>query len=190
MMGRGSAARPAALEAYALLDVPAGYDGWGEWLGPDAAPALADLLAECQHEVVLSLGRPSAWEAAPVLEEGAPGAGGAEPADRFAAGLFGFDGQLNAFVQVVRAHPSPDAFTIAALVVRPELRGCGVAAQLVEAVEAWARADGARALRLHIPRRNPGAVAFALRSGFEERGDEALSDPAAAGLAVMVRPID
>ena len=184
-------ARELPPEANALLDIPAGYGGRGAWLGVDDAPALAGLLAPCRPELALSLCDRAAWEAKRLLSDGAPSVRDVDARDRFAAGLFDAEGDMNAYIEVSRGYPDRRAFTISALVVRPELRGCGIAGMLVEAVERWARAEGARALHLQLAPRNAGAVAFALRSGFTIRDEAALEDAAAqARLGVMVRRIE
>jgi GNAT superfamily N-acetyltransferase len=183
-------ARALAPEAAAILDVPAGYGGRGAWLDAADAPALARLLTHCRHEVALALGGAGPCEALRLLREGVPGTPGAAPRDRLAVGLFDGAGEMRAFVEVVRQHPERGGFCISALVVHPDLRCCGVAGDIVDAVERWARAEGARALHLHVPRRNAGAVAFALRSGFALAPDPRVGGaPRDARLALMSRRI-
>jgi GNAT superfamily N-acetyltransferase len=50
--------------------------------------------------------------------------------------------------------------------VRPEARGAGVAYALIGAVEDWARASGASALRLSVAEGNTAAASLYLGSGF------------------------
>jgi GNAT superfamily N-acetyltransferase len=178
--------RRSAPEAQALLEVPAGYGGRGRWLVDSDAPALQTLLDRCRHEVALATGAARGADAARLLRMGGPATAGAAPEDRFVAGIFSDEGELNAFVDVVRDHPAPGVFSISSLVVRPELRGCGVAAQVLEAVEAWARAEGATAVHLHVSRRNAGAMAFALRAGFADAGD-APARPGFEGIARLAQ---
>jgi GNAT superfamily N-acetyltransferase len=179
--------RPLSFEAEALLDVPAGYGGRGAWLDASDAPALGQLLASCGEEVALVLGRRRSYDAALLIEVGAPGAPRAPAGARHMAGLFDGRGEMTAFVEIVRDHAASGTWRIPVIAVRHDLRNCGIGGQILEAVEDWARAEGARELELRVPRGNVGALRFALRSGFEDHGEAAVRRVGVPERATMVR---
>lgn len=74
--------------------------------------------------------------------------------------------------------------------VRPDVRGSGLAGELVDAVLAVARRHGSRALRLKVEPGNARALAFYAKTGF--RVLEAPCDGARhpTGLVVMERALD
>lgn len=87
------------------------------------------------------------------------------------------------------AHPG--THWLYGMFVTPSARGTGVAAQLVEAVSAWARADGASALHLHVTESVSRARAFYEKVGFHATGDFILMDrDPSLRLLTMVRAID
>lgn len=65
--------------------------------------------------------------------------------------------------------------------VDPSARGTGIADALIGAVAGWARADGARTLKLWVADASPRARAFYHRAGFRTTGetDEMPGDPGA-----------
>jgi RimJ/RimL family protein N-acetyltransferase len=79
---------------------------------------------------------------------------------------------------------------LVAMWVAPSARGQGVAGELIAAVAAWARADGASALRLNVARHNHAAQRAYRRAGFEKTG-QAAPLPRDPGVVeeVMVRPL-
>jgi GNAT superfamily N-acetyltransferase len=64
----------------------------------------------------------------------------------------------------------PDARFLFSMYVTPAARGGEVARLLVEAVCAWARADGASTLHLYVSNAAPRARAFYLKVGFMDTG--------------------
>lgn len=54
--------------------------------------------------------------------------------------------------------------------VEPDARRAGIGTKLVEAVKDWARADGARELRLQVTEDNRAAARLYERCGFEWTG--------------------
>jgi len=67
--------------------------------------------------------------------------------------------------------PDPDVRTLRSMWVDVAHRGGGVADQLVAAVAAWARADGARRLTLWATEEAQRARAFYTRAGFAATGE-------------------
>lgn len=65
----------------------------------------------------------------------------------------------------------PGTHWIYGMYVTPSARGTGVAERLVEAVVAWARAQGAPALFLQVTGSLPRARAFYARAGFVPTGE-------------------
>lgn len=55
--------------------------------------------------------------------------------------------------------------------VDPSARGTGIADALIGAIAGWARADGARTLKLWVADANPRARAFYERAGFRRTGE-------------------
>jgi GNAT superfamily N-acetyltransferase len=75
--------------------------------------------------------------------------------------------------------------------VTPRLRGTGVADALVASVVAWARAEGAGELFLHVTELVPRARAFYEKVGFSDTGDVAtLRRDANVAMITMVRRLD
>ncbi len=65
----------------------------------------------------------------------------------------------------------PDTYWMYGMYVSPLVRGSGVADQLVDTVEAWAKEKGATALYLHVTSTVVRARAFYERIGFVETGE-------------------
>jgi ribosomal protein S18 acetylase RimI-like enzyme len=80
----------------------------------------------------------------------------------------------------------PDSRSVISMWVAATHRGRGVAVALLDAVERWARADGATALCLRVSDRNARAQRFYARQGFAPTGErEPLhSDPTANALGM------
>ena len=69
------------------------------------------------------------------------------------------------------AEPGASAVYVAKLAVRPELQGRGLGAAALAAVEAHARAAGARALRLDALRAVPNLPPLYATAGYVRRGE-------------------
>jgi ribosomal protein S18 acetylase RimI-like enzyme len=65
---------------------------------------------------------------------------------------------------------SPTSSWLSALWVDPSVRGTGLGACLVDAVDVWSRENGATTVELSVTTNNEAAVAFYARVGFEETG--------------------
>jgi ribosomal protein S18 acetylase RimI-like enzyme len=97
-----------------------------------------------------------------------PAAG--DPAAGQPAGAGGLAGLAAGF-------PDDAGWHLVSMWVSPALRGRGTAADLVEAVCALARADGAGQIALWVTEVNARARAFYERAGFRETGERALVRP-------------
>lgn len=64
-----------------------------------------------------------------------------------------------------------EAYELISMWVSPQVRGRGVGARLVAAVEDWVRGQGAASLRLAVARGNDAAVGFYRRQGFTYTGE-------------------
>lgn len=82
----------------------------------------------------------------------------------------GEDGALQAMAQLVRNYPKPQTWWISLFVVTPELRSCGVGAELLQCVFDTARADGATEIQLAVSVNNPRGARFWDAAGFRDMG--------------------
>lgn len=180
--GRRRGGAPARPEAQALLDVPAAYGGRGAWIDRRSWPQLQRFLDRCREDVALH--HPTQDDAAARLLAALDHAG--QGIRSFLAGLFDSDGELCACVDVVRSEPDDGSWWIGLIVVRPDLRGRGIGAALVEAIEGWVRAEGGRSIFLALQRRNAPALHFARRTGFVPHAEAAAP---AGKLELLVRRV-
>jgi GNAT superfamily N-acetyltransferase len=153
--------------ADALLLVPAAYGGRGAFLCAAQRPEVEAFLERCREDLALLAPGAAPRDLAAAMVD--------LPCDRFGqqrvvAGLFDGEGELGAVLDVVRAEPGGRVWTIAAVIVRPDLRGRGIAAALLDALEEWVKADGGEAICFSVDRRNRPAVNLARRAGFAPRG--------------------
>jgi GNAT superfamily N-acetyltransferase len=153
-----------------LLAVPGGYGGYGLFLDAGAAHQVQELIDLCREELRVADGRAPASDAAARVLAFRPPAPGTHR--RVLVGLYDGDGRMSALLDAYRDRSERGEWWITHLLVRPDLRGCGIAASLVEALEGCARADGAAAIHLRVAR-GPAARWFALRAGFVALSDEA-----------------
>lgn len=86
---------------------------------------------------------------------------------------------------VAPEHPSGDQGELKRMFVQPALRGLGVAGRVLAALEAAAMARGCRWLQLETGPRQPEAIAFYAKHGFERCG--AFGDYAEHPLSVFMR---
>ncbi|THG34196.1 GNAT family N-acetyltransferase [Glaciibacter flavus] len=91
-------------------------------------------------------------------------------------------GSMSGVVDLERATPVP---LLVAVYVTPDVRGSGVADDLLEAVEAWA-AERGEALFLDVHDANARAMRFYARHGYERTG-HAYPHPRDPGLEVEMR---
>jgi ribosomal protein S18 acetylase RimI-like enzyme len=84
--------------------------------------------------------------------------------------------------------PDGDSVELISMYVRPGARGAGVSDRLVDAVAAWAAAQGATQMVLAVRTSNERAKAFYQRQGFQEIGPVP-GDPGEPPETLMRRPI-
>ncbi|HTD74362.1 MAG TPA: GNAT family N-acetyltransferase [Steroidobacteraceae bacterium] len=72
----------------------------------------------------------------------------------------------------LRDETDPTVVHLMAMWVHPQIRGSGGANELVAAVVAWARSEGAKVVRLKVIQGNDRARSFYERIGFQSTGQE------------------
>jgi ribosomal protein S18 acetylase RimI-like enzyme len=87
------------------------------------------------------------------------------------------DATLIAFAQLKRGEApacvtGPDPIEVMRFYVAPTRHGQGIAQTLMDAVLTTARADGAHTIWLGVWERNPRAIAFYRKCGFEDAGSQ------------------
>lgn len=95
-------------------------------------------------------------------------------------------GRVDGMVGVGLA-PTPGEAVLWGMWVRPEARGTGAAAALVDAVVGWARRRDAAAVVLWVMRANAAAIARYERSGFRPAPDQAGAPTAACATELAMR---
>jgi GNAT superfamily N-acetyltransferase len=176
---------PLRPEARALLEVPAAYGGRGAWMERRYWPQLRRFLERCREDLALYRGKARVSVGAARLGGALAGVG--EGRKRcFLAGLFDSAGELCAVVDVTRREPGVGEWWIGLILVRPDLRGRGIGAAVVDAVEEWVRAEGGRAIFLAVQRRNAAALCFARRTGFVPHAEATAS---AGKVDLLVKPV-
>jgi RimJ/RimL family protein N-acetyltransferase len=83
-----------------------------------------------------------------------------------------------------------NAVALVAMWVHPDARGSGAADTLVSAVIDWARAEGARAVTLHVLERNARSRRFYERNGFRPTGERIVSERTGLMDVEMRRELD
>ncbi len=101
-------------------------------------------------------------------------------------------GQWLAFVSWVDDLIAPGVCHIGLFLTATHLHGSGLASELYAALEAWARRDGARWMRLGVVVGNTRAERFWARMGFEEiRQRHGLPyEGPSTSVRVMLKPLD
>lgn len=106
-------------------------------------------------------------------------------AERWFAGVFDSRGALHGVTIVVSDLAAPGVWHIALFLLDDATRGTGVAQRLHAALEGWARARGARWMRLAVIRGNTVAERFWAKCGYDEVRTRPYVD--AAGRRVSAR---
>ncbi|HEY1221984.1 MAG TPA: GNAT family N-acetyltransferase [Acidimicrobiales bacterium] len=101
------------------------------------------------------------------------------------------DGVVRGMVSGGYNDQHPGTCWLYGMYVAPSARGSGLATELVEAVVAWARAQGARELFLHVTASVARARAFYHKVGFVETGETiAMDRDPSITLCTMVMQLD
>ena len=110
---------------------------------------------------------------------------------RWAIGILGKEGEVEAFVTIVSDMLTPGAWHIGMFILSTHKHGQGVATRIFEGLEAWLKTFGARWLRLGVIEGNDRAERFWERSGFSEvrRRDNVPMKNMVHSLRVMVKPL-
>jgi GNAT superfamily N-acetyltransferase len=135
--------------------------------------AVRRLVAACREDLRLAMGGDRAARDALAFVR-RPLAGAAR-ARRLALGVFDPAGELVATIDAYRDVPAPGRWLLGFLLVRPDLRGRGLATGLVARVERLAAARGCARLEAVTPARNPAMLQFLRRAGFALRAEVVLS---------------
>lgn len=86
---------------------------------------------------------------------------------------------------------SPDTYWLFGMFVSPKARGTGVAADLVRAVEEWAKSQGGSELYLHVTETMQRARSFYIKIGFSPNGGTVTMDrDTSIQLVTMVKKLD
>jgi GNAT superfamily N-acetyltransferase len=103
------------------------------------------------------------------------------------AGLFGAGGRLDGALVVAADLGTAGVWHLALLLVDHAQRGRGLAAASVAALERWARAEGARWLRLVVLEGNTRAERFWAAQGFESTRTRTITDASGRPRVAQVR---
>jgi len=106
-----------------------------------------------------------------------------EMSQRQIAGIRGLFNTANNIIESTKAlgqyrkhfvAPSGDGVYISRFVIDKDLRGSGLAADLLSNAESTFHAMGAKQVRLHVRRDNERALAFYIKTGYEPLGNQEL----------------
>lgn len=132
-------------------------------LGPADVPALQALLERCADLSLLVEGEPPSPQAAELALNDLPP--GKELADKFLFGVFR-EHVLIGVLDAVRDYPEEGIWWIGLLLLDPGQRSHGAGKLALDLFEDWARAQGARLLRLGVVEENRRGYRFWQRMGF------------------------
>ena len=130
-------------------------------LGPDDALVLREIRLRALADTPESFGSLLAVEAAQSEEDWRAWLGKC-------VWFAGFDG--DAAVAIVCGLPAEPEWSLFSMWVAPEARRGGVGSSLIEAVAAWARAEGFQRLLLDVADGNASAMALYTQAGFVATG--------------------
>jgi GNAT superfamily N-acetyltransferase len=146
-------------------------EGEGRWLDASSAGDLQRLIDACADDLRLATGGdPAAADAWELLKQPP----GVEEDQRIALGVFEPDGRLAAAVDVYRDFPQQGSWYLALALVRPDLRGRGLATGILSRLERVAREHGGEGIHVIAPARNPAVLQLFRRAGYVARRDVSL----------------
>lgn len=136
-------------------------------LGEPDLPALQDLLERCADFVTLDEGEPPGPGAAAEALAALPP--GHSAADQF---LFGLrhpgEARLVGMIGLLRGYPTRGEWWIGTFMLEPAARGHGLGAAIIADLDGWLRAGGCARVYLAVLERNPDALRFWQRVGYQE----------------------
>jgi GNAT superfamily N-acetyltransferase len=141
-----------------------GYDV--KRLGSSDEADLQDLHERCSDYYQLIEGGPTRPTSA--REDLAELPPGKELADKFYFGIYATARRLVGALEMARDLPSPGEWWLALLLLDPRMRGRGLGARLLEAVNQWVRRQGGSAVSLAVLEQNTRAERFWREHGFIE----------------------
>jgi GNAT superfamily N-acetyltransferase len=143
------------------------FDGYEvKRLGSSDEADLQDLHERCSDYYHLIEGGPTRPTSA--REDLAELPPGKELADKFYFGIYATDRHLVGALEMARDLPFPGEWWLALLLLDPRMRGRGLGARLLEAVNQWVRRQGGSAISLAVLEQNTRAERFWREHGFIE----------------------
>jgi GNAT superfamily N-acetyltransferase len=147
-------------------------EGSARWLGAESQPDLQALLERCREDLRLATGGdPDANDAREILTQRPPGAAEHQ---RLTLGVYDAAGALVAALDAYRDFPQPASWYVAVVLVRPDLRGRGLATGLLARLERLAFAEGGTAIHVIAPARHPAVLQLFGRAGYHRVREVAL----------------
>jgi GNAT superfamily N-acetyltransferase len=147
-------------------------EGAGRWLDAGSARDLQELIDACHDDLRLATGDEPGADDARAMLGSCPA--DVTPAQRLTLGVYDGDGALAAAVDAYRDFPHAVAWTLAVLLVRPDLRGRGLATGVLSRLERVATDHGGTAVHVVAPARNRAMLQLLRRAGYEQRRELAL----------------
>ncbi len=141
---------------------------FGVRLDPTRAPELQAFYEECRDYVELITGAPPGPHEAEDLLSAVPR--GKTHEDKFVVGLFDAPGHLVGVLDVIRDYPEEAEWYLGLLLFGPTSRGRRLGERVYRRLEEWVAAQDGRAIHLIVEERNPRAIEFWKRMGFDVQG--------------------
>ena len=123
---------------------------------------------ECREYFELATGEPPGPDEARQLLRALPR--GRSHDDKFVIGFYDAPGHMVGVLDLIRNYPGDGDWYIGLLLFGPSSRGRRLGERVMRRLEEWVRAEGGKALHLIVQERNPGALRFWERMGFQVRG--------------------
>lgn len=137
------------------------------YLTEDDGAVIQQLCERCDDYFDLITGLPPGSAEAQSLFVALPE--GSSYEDKALLGVFTTpDDRLIGVIDIVRDAPQPGEWWLGALLLDPAHRNHGLGARIVQAMEAWMAALGARSVRVSVLEQNTQGLAFWQRLGYAE----------------------